>query len=192
MADTETILSFEAGIKTILAENRVRFNLNGYLFDMSDQQITAVGGEFNTATLLNIDKTKGYGLETDIQWTPTGPLADDLRRELEPDRDRRSESDGRSVRWRLHGHRSGHRRSCLTSTATACRTRRMWSSTASSIFRSDAVNKGILRHSRLGLLLREDDRARHVEQEHEGQEDAHVGLELDRCEDPGGDTQSPG
>jgi len=72
VADTETILSFEAGIKTILAENRVRFNLNGYLFDMSDQQITAVGGEFNTATLLNIDKTKGYGLETDIQWTPTG------------------------------------------------------------------------------------------------------------------------
>jgi len=72
VADTETILSFEAGIKTILAENRVRFNLNGYLFDMSDQQITAVGGEYNTATLLNIDKTKGYGLETDIQWTPTG------------------------------------------------------------------------------------------------------------------------
>jgi len=72
VADTETILSFEAGIKTILAENRVRFNLTGYLFEMDDQQVTAVGGEFNTATLLNIDKTKGYGLETDIQWTPTG------------------------------------------------------------------------------------------------------------------------
>jgi iron complex outermembrane receptor protein len=71
VADTETILSFEAGIKTILAENRVRFNLTGYVFEMSDQQVTAVGGEFNTATLLNIDKTKGYGLETDIQWTPT-------------------------------------------------------------------------------------------------------------------------
>jgi iron complex outermembrane receptor protein len=36
------------------------------------QQVTAVGGEYNTASLLNVDKTEGYGLETDIQWTPTG------------------------------------------------------------------------------------------------------------------------
>ena len=71
VADTETILSFEAGIKTILAENRVRFNLTGYVFEMSDQQVTAVGGATNTARLINIDKTKGYGLEADIQWTPT-------------------------------------------------------------------------------------------------------------------------
>ena len=72
VADTETILSFEAGIKTILAQNRVRFNLTGYVFEMSDQQVSAVGGEFNTATLLNVAKTEGYGLETDIQWAPTG------------------------------------------------------------------------------------------------------------------------
>jgi iron complex outermembrane receptor protein len=71
MADTETILSAEIGIKTILAENRLRFNLTGYVFEMDDQQISAVGGEFNTATLLNADKTEGYGLEADIQWTPT-------------------------------------------------------------------------------------------------------------------------
>ena len=72
VADTESILSAEIGIKTILAQNRVRFNLTGYIFEMDDQQVTAVGGEFNTATLLNVDKTEGYGLETDIQWTPTG------------------------------------------------------------------------------------------------------------------------
>ncbi|MCK5377291.1 MAG: TonB-dependent receptor, partial [Acidobacteria bacterium] len=72
IADTEKILSFEVGIKTILAQNRVRFNLTGYVFEMDDQQVTAVGGEFNTATLLNVAKTEGYGLETDIQWTPTG------------------------------------------------------------------------------------------------------------------------
>ncbi len=71
-ADTETILSFEAGIKTILAENRLRFNLTGYVFEVSDQQVTAVGGVTNTARLLNADTTEGYGLETDIQWTPTG------------------------------------------------------------------------------------------------------------------------
>jgi iron complex outermembrane receptor protein len=71
-ADTEDIISFEVGIKTILAENRVRFNLTGYFFEIDGQQVTAVGGEFNTATLLNVAKTEGYGLETDIQWTPTG------------------------------------------------------------------------------------------------------------------------
>jgi iron complex outermembrane receptor protein len=71
-ADTETILSVEAGIKTILAENKVRFNLTGYSFEVDGQQVTAVGGVTNTATLLNVDKTSGYGLETDIQWTPTG------------------------------------------------------------------------------------------------------------------------
>ena len=72
VADTETILSVEAGIKTILAENRLRFNLTGYVYNVSDQQVTAVGGVTNTARLLNVDTTKGYGLETDIQWTPTG------------------------------------------------------------------------------------------------------------------------
>jgi iron complex outermembrane receptor protein len=71
-ADTETILSAEAGIKTILAENRLRFNLTGYVYEVDGQQVTAVGGEYNTASLLNVDKTEGYGLETDIQWTPTG------------------------------------------------------------------------------------------------------------------------
>jgi len=71
-ADTENILSFEAGIKTILAENRLRFNLTGYVYEVDGQQVTAVGGQYNTATLLNVDTTEGYGLETDIQWTPTG------------------------------------------------------------------------------------------------------------------------
>jgi iron complex outermembrane receptor protein len=72
VADTETILSVEAGIKTILAENRLRFNLTGYVYEVDGQQVTAVGGTTNTARLLNVDTTKGYGLETDIQWTPTG------------------------------------------------------------------------------------------------------------------------
>jgi iron complex outermembrane receptor protein len=30
-----------------------------------------VGGQFNTATLLNVDKTKGHGLELDLEFTPT-------------------------------------------------------------------------------------------------------------------------
>ncbi len=70
-ADTESILSAEIGVKSILANNRVRLNLTGYIFEMSDQQLSAVGGEYNTATLLNADKTKGHGLEADIEWVPS-------------------------------------------------------------------------------------------------------------------------
>jgi len=72
VGDTESIISAEVGVKTILADNKLRFNLTGYIFEMSDQQITAVGGTRNINTLYNADKTEGYGFETDIQWTPTG------------------------------------------------------------------------------------------------------------------------
>ena len=72
VADSEEIISFEIGAKTILAENKLRLNVAAYMFEVDGQQITAVGGEYNTATLLNADKTEGYGLETDIEWTPSG------------------------------------------------------------------------------------------------------------------------
>jgi iron complex outermembrane receptor protein len=71
-ADTESNLSFEVGVKSILAQNKLRLNLTAYIFEMSDQQLTAVGGETNTATLLNADTTKGHGLEADIEWVPSG------------------------------------------------------------------------------------------------------------------------
>jgi iron complex outermembrane receptor protein len=71
-ADTEQNTSFEIGVKSILAQNKLRLNLTAYIFEMSDQQLTAVGGEFNSATLLNADKTTGHGLEADIEWIPSG------------------------------------------------------------------------------------------------------------------------
>jgi iron complex outermembrane receptor protein len=70
-ADTESNLSFEIGVKSILAQNKVRLNLTAYVFEMSDQQLTAVGGTENTARLLNADKTKGHGLEADMEWFPS-------------------------------------------------------------------------------------------------------------------------
>lgn len=70
-ADTEEILSAEIGLKSILADNRLRLNLTAYVFDVDGQQLTAVGGEYNIATLLNADKTEGYGLEADIEFIPT-------------------------------------------------------------------------------------------------------------------------
>ena len=42
----------------------------------------------------------------------------------------------------------------------------------------------------MGQGRQQQHRAEHVDQEHEGQEDAHVGLELERREDPGGDADS--
>ena len=72
VADSEEIISAELGLRTILAQNKLRFNLTGYYFEMDGQQVSAVGGEYNIATLLNVDKTEGYGFETDIEWTPSG------------------------------------------------------------------------------------------------------------------------
>lgn len=71
IADTEDILSVEAGIKSILADNRLRLNLTGYWYQIDGQQLTAVGGVTNTARLLNADTTEGYGLEADVEITPT-------------------------------------------------------------------------------------------------------------------------
>ena len=71
VADTEELLSFETGIKSILLDNRLRLNLTGYIYEVDGQQVTAVGGEFNTATLLNVDKTEGYGFEMDLEYIPS-------------------------------------------------------------------------------------------------------------------------
>jgi iron complex outermembrane receptor protein len=70
VADEEKILSFEAGVKTELAR-KLRLNVGAFVYGVDGQQIVAVGGQFNTATLLNADKTKGYGLEADLDWAPS-------------------------------------------------------------------------------------------------------------------------
>ena len=69
VADSETINSIEAGIKSDVLDGSGRVNATVFYYQMSDQQLTAVGGEFgNTARLLNADKTVGYGFEVDTQW----------------------------------------------------------------------------------------------------------------------------
>ncbi len=67
VADAETVLSLEAGIKTEIMGGRGRISLTAYSFDMDDQQLTAVGGAGNTTQLLNADKTKGMGIELDAE-----------------------------------------------------------------------------------------------------------------------------
>jgi iron complex outermembrane receptor protein len=70
VADEEEILSAEIGVKSRLIDNQLTLNVTGYQYEVDGQQIVAVGGEFNTATLLNADTTEGYGFEADIHWTP--------------------------------------------------------------------------------------------------------------------------
>ncbi|MCJ7679041.1 MAG: TonB-dependent receptor, partial [Anaerolineales bacterium] len=68
VADAETIKSFEVGVKSILADQRLRLNLAAYVFQMDGQQLTAVGGQYNVATLVNADKVDGHGFEADIEY----------------------------------------------------------------------------------------------------------------------------
>jgi iron complex outermembrane receptor protein len=70
VADEEEALSFEVGLKSELLDRRLRLNLTGFRYTVDGQQIVAVGGQFNTATLLNADETEGYGFEADIQIAP--------------------------------------------------------------------------------------------------------------------------
>jgi iron complex outermembrane receptor protein len=70
VADSETTMSYEAGIKTVLFDRRVRFNLTAYLFNTSDLQLTAVGGQQNFTSLLNADKVRGRGIEAELEARP--------------------------------------------------------------------------------------------------------------------------
>mgnify|MGYP006424152581 CR=1 FL=1 len=74
VARTEDLLSFETGVKSSFANRRVRLNLTGFVYDMDDQQLTAVGGDVNTARLLNADDTDGAGFELEGEWSVTPRL----------------------------------------------------------------------------------------------------------------------
>ncbi|MEO1251489.1 MAG: TonB-dependent receptor [Pseudomonadota bacterium] len=71
VADTETILSYEAGVKSTILGGAGRVNLNGFYYEIDNQQLTAVGGGGNFNTALNADETIGYGFEFDMDWRVT-------------------------------------------------------------------------------------------------------------------------
>lgn len=70
VADREDILSGEVGFKSDLFNHALRLNSTIFAYQVDGQQITAVGGQYNVATLLNADKTNAYGLEVDMNWAP--------------------------------------------------------------------------------------------------------------------------
>ncbi|MCF6328347.1 MAG: TonB-dependent receptor [Henriciella sp.] len=73
-ADSETVLSYEAGVKSELLDSRVRLNANLFYYEIRDQQLTIVGGINNTVALFNADEGEGYGFEADIEAAPIGGL----------------------------------------------------------------------------------------------------------------------
>jgi len=68
-ADSETILSSEAGIKTQLFGNRVRFNLSGFAYRVKDIQLNGNDSDGN-GVLFNADKAEAYGMEAELEARP--------------------------------------------------------------------------------------------------------------------------
>ena len=67
VADAETIVSYEAGIKADLFNRRGRVAFSVYDFDVKNQQLTVVGGNSNVNRLINAAKTHGRGAELDFE-----------------------------------------------------------------------------------------------------------------------------
>lgn len=68
VADAETIMSYEFGVKSDLLNNTLRLNAAVFYYTIDDMQISVIGGELNGNTLDNADKGVGYGFETDFDY----------------------------------------------------------------------------------------------------------------------------
>ncbi|WDS38009.1 TonB-dependent receptor [Pseudoxanthomonas sp.] len=73
-ADSETILSYEAGIKSSLFNNRLRLNVTGFTYTVDDIQLNGNDANGN-GVLFNADKARAYGLEADLDWRPIPNLS---------------------------------------------------------------------------------------------------------------------
>ena len=70
VARSEDNISYETGIKAELFDRRATVAFDVYYFDVSHQQLTAVGGAANVTQLLNADHTIGKGAELDFEAHP--------------------------------------------------------------------------------------------------------------------------
>ena len=71
---SETITSYEAGVKSTFLDGRGRFNVNGFYYNLKNAQLTAVGGAVNSNRLINADNVRGYGFEADLELKPIPEL----------------------------------------------------------------------------------------------------------------------
>jgi iron complex outermembrane recepter protein len=69
-----TTISGEAGVKTSLLDGHLRLDVDGFWMRIKNLQLTAVGGQTNTAFLINVDHALSYGVEADLTVTPVRNL----------------------------------------------------------------------------------------------------------------------
>ncbi len=74
IAKAETLMSYEAGVKSNLWERKARLNVTAFYTDIEDQQFTAVGGASNNNTLINAKGGEGYGFEAELELLPVENL----------------------------------------------------------------------------------------------------------------------
>jgi iron complex outermembrane receptor protein len=72
-AESETILSWEAGFKSTLLDNTLRFNASAFTYEVKDIQLNGNDSNGN-GVLFNADKAKAYGVEADLEWRPVQNL----------------------------------------------------------------------------------------------------------------------
>ena len=70
IADKETVMSYEAGLKGYVPAAKFRWDASAFYYKVNDLQITAVGGGANFNRLLNADEAEGYGLEFNAEFEP--------------------------------------------------------------------------------------------------------------------------
>ncbi len=75
VAGSETILSYEAGVKADVFDNRGRINASVFYYTIEDQQFSAIGGAANLTQLVNADEGEGYGFEIDSDFDITDNLS---------------------------------------------------------------------------------------------------------------------
>jgi len=74
VAKKETLMSYEAGLKTYAFEHRLRLDADVFYYHVNDLQLTAVGGGINAARLLNAKHADGYGFEFNAEAKPVEQL----------------------------------------------------------------------------------------------------------------------
>lgn len=65
-ADAETILSYEVGFKTSMADGLLLFNGAIFHYTVDDMQLTAIGGQSNAVQLINAEEASGTGFDLDM------------------------------------------------------------------------------------------------------------------------------
>lgn len=73
-ADSETITSYEAGLKSVSFDNRLRFNASAFFWNLKDIQLNGNDSNGN-GVLFNADKAQAYGAEAELEFRPVPELS---------------------------------------------------------------------------------------------------------------------